>query len=262
MPRRFIDLSVSFEDRPMSPPHHQPKIEYTDHEASFDAFSRAFGGVRKEDLPEGKAWAVERVTLSTHAGTHMDAPWHYHPTTNHRNKAEGEPAATIDQVPLDYCFRPGVKLDFRAFDAGYVATPQDIDTELKRVGYALQPYDIVLVNTRAGTRHKDMDYADTACGLGRAATLHLLDQGVKVVGTDSYSWDPAFKSVAQRYKETGDPSLLWEGHKAGRELPYWQMEKLCNLELLPAFGFTVACFPVKIHRASAGWTRAVAILED
>ena len=48
MPRRFIDLSVSFEDRPMSPPHHQPKIEYTDHEASFDAFSRAFGGVRKD----------------------------------------------------------------------------------------------------------------------------------------------------------------------------------------------------------------------
>ena len=88
MPRRFIDLSVSFEDRPMSPPHHQPKIEYTDHEASFDNFSRAFGGVRKEDLPEGKAWAVERVTLSTHAGTHMDAPWHYHPTTNHRNKPE------------------------------------------------------------------------------------------------------------------------------------------------------------------------------
>lgn len=26
-------------------------------------------------------------------------------------------------------------------------------------------------------------------------------------------------------------------------------------------GFTISCFPVKIERASAGWTRAVAIID-
>ena len=31
---------------------------------------------------------------------------------------------------------------------------------------------------------------------------------------------------------------------------------------LPATGFTIACFPVKIRGASAGWTRAVAIFDD
>ena len=61
-------------------------------------------------------------------------------------------------------------------------------------------------------------------------------------------------------RETGDPSIIWEGHKAGREIGYCHMEKLGNLEALPAFGFTVSCFPVKIHKASAGWTRAVAII--
>ena len=40
------------------------------------------------------------------------------------------------------------------------------------------------------------------------------------------------------------------------------MEKLGNLHALPDHGFTVACFPVKIHRASAGWVRAVAIIEE
>ena len=40
------------------------------------------------------------------------------------------------------------------------------------------------------------------------------------------------------------------------------MEKLTNLHLLPADGFMVACFPTKIRKASAGWTRAVAILEN
>jgi kynurenine formamidase len=40
------------------------------------------------------------------------------------------------------------------------------------------------------------------------------------------------------------------------------MEKLANLDQLPATGFTVSCFPWKIKGASAGFTRAVAILED
>ena len=53
----------------------------------------------------------------------------------------------------------------------------------------------------------------------------------------------------------------WEGHKAGRHTGYCHIEKLANLEQLPPTGFMVSCFPVKIERASAGWTRAVAILE-
>jgi kynurenine formamidase len=55
--------------------------------------------------------------------------------------------------------------------------------------------------------------------------------------------------------------LIWEGHKAGREIGYCHLEKLHNLELLPPSGFVVSCFPVKIRGASAGWTRAVAILD-
>jgi kynurenine formamidase len=40
------------------------------------------------------------------------------------------------------------------------------------------------------------------------------------------------------------------------------MEKLGNLAELPPDGFDIVCFPVKVHRASAGWTRAVAIFND
>jgi len=39
------------------------------------------------------------------------------------------------------------------------------------------------------------------------------------------------------------------------------LEKLHNLEVLPASGFQVACFPVKIRGGSAGWTRPVAIFD-
>ena len=49
---------------------------------------------------------------------------------------------------------------------------------------------------------------------------------------------------------------------AGREIGFCHMEKLTNLDLLPPHGFTVSCFPAKVKGGSAGWTRAVAILED
>jgi kynurenine formamidase len=202
------------------------------------------------------------VTLMTHSGTHMDAPWHYHPTMNHRLKPGGERASTIDEIPLDWCFRPGVKLDFRKFESGYVATAADVETELNRIQYELKPLDIVLINTAAGARYGHPDYWETGCGMGREATLWLVERGVKIVGTDGFGWDAPFRFTMERYNETKDASIIWEGHKAGRELGYCQMEKLHNLEQLPAFGFTVACFPVKVKAASAGWIRAVAILEE
>ena len=67
---------------------------------------------------------------------------------------------------------------------------------------------------------------------------------------------------AEAIVSTGDADLIWEGHRAGREIGYSHLEKLHNLEFLPSDGFDVVCFPVKVHRASAGWTRAVAILNE
>ena len=58
----------------------------------------------------------------------------------------------------------------------------------------------------------------------------------------------------------GDASLIWEGHKAGREGIFMHMEKLTRLDELPAHGFTVSCLPVKIKGGSAGWCRAIAML--
>jgi len=173
----------------------------------------------------------------------------------------GERAIAIDEVPLDWCLQPGVKLDFRHFADGYVATAADVEAELARIGHRLQPLEIVLVNTRAGSAYGKPDYVAAGCGMGREATLYLLERGVRLTGTDAWSWDAPFAHTKEKFKATGDASLIWEGHKAGREIGYCHLEKLHNLEALPATGFVVSCFPVKIRGASAGWTRAVAILD-
>ncbi len=217
--------------------------------------SSFFPGLAQSDLPDGEAWAIEKVELITHNGTHLDAPYHFHSTMDH-----GEQAITIDEVPLDWCFRPGVKLDFRHFDDGYVANAEDVEKELARIGHELQSLDIVVVNTRAGAAYGDDDYVDAGCGMGYEATMYLLERGVRVTGTDAWSWDAPFSHTAERYAISKDASLIWEGHKAGRHIGYCHLEKLHNLEALPSHGFMIACFPVKIKAASAGWTRAVAIL--
>jgi len=256
MPRRIIDLSVPLENGVPADLGPGPSIEYIDHEQSVPNILPLFPGLTKQELPDGKGWAVEQIKLSTHNGTHLDAPWHYHPTMN-----EGEPSWTIDQVPLDWCFQSAVKLDFRHFADGYVATAADVEAELDRVGHALKPLDIVVVNTSAGAKYGRPDYVPSGCGMGAEATKYLLERGVRLTGTDAWSWDAPFVHTAKRYAETHDARLIWEGHKMGRHIGYCHIEKLHNLEALPAHGFTIACFPVKIARASAGWTRAVAIFD-
>jgi kynurenine formamidase len=257
MPREFVDLSMYLENDVISdPPPFGPKIAYMRHGDTFEQLARFFPGLRREDLPDGEAWAVEAVQLITHNGTHLDAPYHFHSTMD-----GGKRALTIDEVSLEWCMQPGVKLDFRDKPDGYVVTARDVEQELARVGHTLAPLEIVVVNTRAGARYGHDDYVTAGCGMGYEATMYLLERGVRLTGTDAWSWDAPFEFTAKRYAETKDASLIWEGHKASRDIGYCHLEKLHNLEALPPDGFTISCFPVKIRGASAGWTRAVAIFD-
>ena len=155
-----------------------------------------------------------------------------------------------------------MKLDFRDFPDGYVVSAADVEAELERIGHELSPLEIVVVNTAAGKAYGQDDFVKKGCGMGYEATIFLLERGIKVTGTDARSWDAPFDQTAERYAESGDADLIWEGHKAGRHIGYCHLEKLHNLEALPAMGFTVSCFPHKIRGASAGWTRAVAIIDE
>ena len=254
---RFVDLSIYLENEVLSdPPPFKPQIHYMNHQQSFDRLARFFPGLQPGDLPDGEAWATEKVELSTHNGTHLDAPWHFASTMD-----GGQRAITIDEVPLEWCLQPGVKLDFRHFPDGYVVQADDVAAELRRIGHELQPLEIVVINTGAGSRYGHDDYVQAGCGMGYEATMYLLERGVRVTGTDGWSWDAPFQYTAEAYQRDHDPRIIWEGHKAGRDIGYCHLEKLHNLESLPPDGFMISCFPAKIRRGSAGWTRAVALFQ-
>ncbi len=254
---RLIDLSIAIEpDIPSDPPMMVPKIQYMDHEEGAESMKAFFPGLKKEGLPDEKGWAVELLELSTHSGTHLDAPWHYHPTMD-----GGEKALTIDEVPLDWCMGDGVVLDFRHHPDGYKVTAKDVEAAFIKIDYSLKPGDIVLIMTGADKFWGGPEYLIKGCGMGKESTLWLLDQGVKVVGTDAWSWDRPLPLIAEEFQQTGNTSIIWEGHFAGIEKGYCHIEKLTGLERLPPSGFTFFCFPVKIKGASAGWIRAVALVD-
>ena len=95
------------------------------------------------------------------------------------NLRGAERAITIDEVPLEWCFQPGIKLDFRDKPDGYVVTAQDVEDELARIGVTLEPLNIVLVNTSAGKRYGSEDYVNAGAGMGYEATMYLLERGIR-----------------------------------------------------------------------------------
>jgi kynurenine formamidase len=256
--KRFVDLSISIEtDLPSDPEMMIPKIDYLDHVQGAEQMKDFFPGVKKDQLPGGLGWAVEFLSLTTHSGTHLDAPYHYHPTMDN-----GKDALTIDEIPLDWCFSDGVVLDFRKKNDGERITVEDLETELARIDYKIKPLDIVLIQTGADEFWGTQEYLVKGPGMDRESTLYLLEKGVKVVGIDAWSWDRPLPFLAKEFQETGDPKVIWEAHFAGIEVGYCHMEKMANLSGIGRpHGFTVCCFPIKIKGASAGWTRPVAIVD-
>jgi kynurenine formamidase len=254
---RLIDLSVPLENNAA----HEPlpgRISYTTHEGEGLRQMQQFFGVRPEDLvfSNGLGWAIEEIQAISHTGTHVDAPYHYGPTS------EGRPARCIDQVPLEWCFAPGVVLDLRHKAAGDFITVNDLDAALYHIGHRLQPLDIVLLWTGADKRLNSPAYFEQP-GLGREGVLWLVEKGVRVIGIDAYTLDRPFADMTADYRRTGDGRFIWPAHFAGITKEYCQIEKLANLDQIPRpHGFYVSCLPVKIKDASAGWCRAVALVPD
>lgn len=258
LPTRIVDISMHLENEIVTDPDiMRPKIKYELGDHNVPMMAQFFDGLTKDDLPGGEAWTWERIELTTHNGTHLDAPRHFN-----SKDVDGNDMMTIDNVPLDWCFRPGVKLDFRHLPDGHVVTAQEVEDELERIGHELKPFDIVLVNTRASECYGTDEYLTSGIGMGREATMYLTSRGVRVTGIDAWGWDAPFSHTVKKWQETKDPSIIWEGHYSGRDIPYCHMEKMLHLDELPGAGFMVACFPCKIKDGSAGWTRAVALFFD
>ena len=254
---QLIDLSVALE-HDAAGERTKPKIEYVTHDAGgLKSMMETFGAEPKDFVYSGgHGWAVENLTVGSHTATHIDAPYHYGALS------EGKPARRIDEVPLEWCFGPGVVIDMRHRKPGEVISIADLRERLRRMSYTLKAGDIVLIHTGAAERWGTPEYFRQP-GLDRDSTLWLVNQGIHMIGIDAWTLDREFAAQIADFKRTGDGRQIWPAHFAGLTREYCQIEKLANLERLPRpHGFYVSCFPVKIKGGSAGWCRAVALVPN
>lgn len=200
-------------------------------------------------------WADDTITkMGVHSTTHIDAPWHYGPTSG------GEPAATIDEIPLEKCIGPGIVLDMTHKADNDPITVADLQAALAETGAMLDQHTIVLIRTGRDRLMGTKAFWTTGTGMSAAATEWLIDQGPTVMGIDQWGWDLPFHAQIAKAKAAGDATLFWEAHRVGQRRPYWHMEQLTNLAALPSHGFEVMVFPLKIVGASAAPARVVAVI--
>jgi kynurenine formamidase len=251
----LIDLSAPIRPDPPElrdlPEPLRTEIEYEDHAKGAREIERLLG-VGPELLRDGEGWATETfLRFGTHNSTHVDAPWHYNSTVG------GERAQTIDELPLEWFLAPGVVIDATDRADGESLGAADLEARLPR---PLAPLDIVLVHTGRDAYYTQPDYIARGPGVTAEATRWLFERGVRVMGIDAWGWDEPLHLQAEEAKKRGEPGVFWAAHQA--DLPYSQIERLCNLDAVPLQGFQVACFPLRVEKASAAPARVVAIVPD
>ena len=264
---KIVDLSLPIDDTAFEV--HPLRIERTSHADGVEKLNRVLMSrtpqgksqfeageriVAKEHLPDEEFLSLEMVYSSVHSGTHLDYSFHY------GSMSEGKPSKTADQIPLEWCFQDGVKLDLTAKQSAEVIGVSDIERALQAISYQLKPLDIVLIYTGSDKLFGTKEYFSDYPGLEPKIIDYFLDRGVKIFGVDTMGIDRPYKHMMRDYQEKKDLQSLWPAQFYGRKREFIHIERLANLGSLPSSGFKVICFPIKIRKTGAAWSRVVALV--
>jgi kynurenine formamidase len=264
---KIIDLSLPIDER--APEVHPFGIDRLGHKAgvrhlNWTMMKRTFWGrlsfflgkriISPRDLPDEEFLSLETVHCPVHIGTHIDYSFHY------GTQSEGRRSRPINELPLEWCYADGVVLDFTQKKPGEVISKADVETALKKINYVIKPSDIVLLRTGADKFFGSRDYLANYPGVSPEAIEFILDKGVNIIGVDTLGFDRPYKFMLADFLRTKDAAYLWPAHFFGRKREYAHIERLTNLDKLPAHGFKIQCFPIKILDCGAAWARVVAFL--
>lgn len=171
----------------------------------------------------------EVMTMSTHTGTHMDAPSHF---------SKGKKA--IDGIPASRLVLDAVLIRIPK-KAGQTVSVADLE------GEDINPGDAVVLATGWERHYKSRDYMTANPGLSKAAARYLVRKKAGMVGIDGPSIDPGRDSGFGAHN-----ILLPAGVLA--------VENLCNLGRIRKKRFTLIVAPLKLAGATGSPVRALALL--
>jgi kynurenine formamidase len=225
----FIDLSREIFHRTQTHPSHPPVVMtvWGDHDEKKYAGNPVFTS------------KAVYMSMSDHAGTHVDAPVHFDPRPG---------ALSVEQMPLENFYTSAFCIDLSHVPLKTAATLEEVQAAVAASGQTIQKGDTLLIWMATNERLLGKPgYLHDFPGLSLPAIHWLAEQGIGMFGVEAISPAPE-----------GEPNFL--AHMACGELGITHMECLANLHSLIGRGrFTFIGFPLKIRGGSASPIRAVAM---
>lgn len=182
------------------------------------------------------------LSMSDHAGTHVDAPKHFDPTPG---------ALSINQMPLSDFYTSAICLDLSHVELKASISVAEMEAALEKSGQEIREGDTVLMYMAFNKRihFDDPRWQHDFPGLSLEAVHWLADKGCKIFGVEAISPAPE-----------GEPNF--QAHNACGERGITHIEGLDNLEEVVGKRFRFIGFPLKIREGSGGPMRAVALFDD
>ncbi|MCL5105349.1 MAG: cyclase family protein [Armatimonadetes bacterium] len=209
--KRIVDLSLDIYDKaPTFWP--DPKTSVTQH-------------LKVENL----GYNITQLVISTHLGTHLDAPRHFFDT-----------GTAVDKLDITNGFGPAWVLDFTHKGAKDRITPSELELHADKIG----PGARILVRTGWDKSFPDDRYFAECPGLNPDACRYLADAGIACLGMDT---------------PTICGSDYLEAHHAllGKEVLI--VEGLANLDKLESNRVFFQALPLRIRGCDGSPCRAIAI---
>ncbi len=202
--------------------------------------------------PGGFYYSAYNFSAAEHGGTHLDAPVHF---------AEGK--KSVDQIELSSLIGEAVKIDVSAkaaADRDYLITVDDIKAWETANG-KIPEWSIILLQTGFASRWPDKkSYLGTdQKGPGAVKDLHFPG-----LHPDAAKWlveNRKFKAIGIDTASIGyGQSTKFESHVALMTNNIPAFENVGDMSKLPAKGFQIFAFPMKIKGGSGAPLRIAAFV--
>jgi kynurenine formamidase len=175
---------------------------------------------------------LELLFLSSHTGTHIDAPYHF-----------AKNGQKINQIPLDRLVGNGILIKLRK-DRNMSITKSDITSFEKNNGI-IPDHSSIFFYTTWQKNLKNDNYFTENPGLDTSAAKYLTSKKINLVGTDSPSIDLGKDESFSVHHIFSKNNILI-------------VENLTNLNKIPSKEFTFTILPLKIKDATGSPVRAIA----
>ena len=183
---------------------------------------------------EESGYNTTRLALSSHHGTHLDAPLHF--------VADGAP---VDRLDLAKCVGPALLVDLSAKKAGEPIDLSDLEPYRDRIG----PGSRVVIRTGWDRVYPDPRYFTDFPYITLELARWLADRGIALLGMDMPT--PNGNSL----------QATTDVHQALLEAEVVIVEWLARLEEIPGDEFYFIAAPLKIRGRDGSPVRALALVE-